>query len=227
MSHSYPRRGLKGRQMGLAVTASRRDLRGASQGVPFVGDDAALIQGLRTGNPSAGASLCERYGPHALRVLARILGDDSELEDLQQDVLLRAMRSAATVEHAASLKGWISIIAVNVARTTLKRRALRRWLTLRPWNELPEVEAPDVEEEILALRRTYALLGRMAAMDRIVFALRIIEGMELAELAEACEISLATAKRRLARAEQRFTAMASKDPILGEWLKGGSRWGTR
>jgi len=213
--------------MGLALTASREELRAAPRGTPFTGDDTALIHGLRAGNPSAIASLCDRYGGHALRVLARILGDDSELEDLHHDVLLRAIRSAGSVEQASSLKGWISIIAVNVARTTLKRRALRRWLTFRPWNELPDVVAPGVEEDVLALRRTYAVLGRMSASDRIVFTLRIIEGMELDELAGACRVSLATVKRRFARAEARFSAMASKDPLLVDWLKGGSRWRSR
>ncbi len=195
--------------------------------VPFVGDDAALVAGLRARNSAAIASLYQRYGGHALRVLARVLGDDEDLEDLHHDVLVRAIRSAEHVEEASSLKAWISIVAVNVARSALKKRSLRRWLTFLPWNEVPEVEAPSTDEEALALRRTYAILDHLSPRDRIVFALRIIEGMELAEVAEACELSLATVKRRLVRAEARFTAMARRDPILAAWLKGGSRWGDR
>jgi RNA polymerase sigma-70 factor (ECF subfamily) len=174
------------------------------------------------------SALCDRYADHALRVLARILGEDSELLDLQQDVLLRVVRSAASIDDPSSLKGWITVIAVNVARTALKRRSLRRWLTLRPWNELPDVEAPmAAESDVLALRRTYAILARLPVTDRIAFTLRIIDGMELTEVAHACGISLATAKRRLARAEEKFTTMALTDPVLADWLKGGSRWGTR
>ena len=125
------------------------------------------------------------------------------------------------------MKAWISIIAVNVARSALKKRALRRWLTFLPWNELPEVEAPSTDEETLALRRCYAILELLAPRDRIVFTLRILEGMELAEVAEACELSLATVKRRLTRAQTKFTALARRDSILAGWLKGGSRWGDR
>jgi RNA polymerase sigma-70 factor (ECF subfamily) len=207
------------------IERSRADQRGWD--VPFVGDDEALVAGLRARNSAAIASLNDRYGGHALRVLARILGDDDELEDLHHDVLVRAIRSAKQVEDASSLKAWISIVAVNVARSALKKRALRRWLTFLPWNEVPDVEAPSTDEETLALRRTYAILERLAPSERIVFALRIIEGMELAEVAEASNLSLATVKRRLTRAQAKFTTLARRDPILAAWLEGGSRWGDR
>src|SRR5690242_2726200 len=128
--------------MGRALPARREGGSPPSRTVPFVGDEVALADGLRAGNPSAMAALCDRYAEHVMRVLVRIMGSDPELEDLHHDVLVRAIRSVEGIEQASSLKGWMSIIAVNVARTTLKRRALRRWLLLRPWHELPEPEAP-------------------------------------------------------------------------------------
>ena len=56
------------------------------------------------------------------------------------------------------------------------------------------------------------------------FALRFVDGMELTEVAAACETSLATIKRRLARAGARFEAAARRQPVLEEWLEGGTRW---
>src|SRR6187549_2325135 len=50
------------------------------------------------------------------------------------------------------------------------------------------------------------------------FVMRHVEGIELEELATACRVSLSTIKRRLARAEQRFAAIATRDPVLREWL---------
>jgi RNA polymerase sigma-70 factor (ECF subfamily) len=51
--------------------------------------------------------------------------------------------------------------------------------------------------------------------------LRFIDGMELVEVADACSVSLATIKRRLARAQKRFSAMARTYPELDEWVSGG------
>ena len=87
----------------------------------------------------------------------------------------------------------------------------------------PSVEGvdPDVVE---AHRRTYALLERMPADERVIFALRYIDGMELERIAEVREVSLATLKRRLARAEQRFAHAAQRDSVLRPWLEEGGRW---
>jgi RNA polymerase sigma-70 factor (ECF subfamily) len=62
----------------------------------------------------------------------------------------------------------------------------------------------------------------LPADERIPFALRFIDGMELTEVARACTVSLATIKRRLSRAEQRFTAFAALEPALAEWLSAPS-----
>ena len=51
--------------------------------------------------------------------------------------------------------------------------------------------------------------------ERMAFALRYIDGMTLPDAAEASERSLATVKRRLARAEKKFLEAASQRPVLG------------
>ena len=52
--------------------------------------------------------------------------------------------------------------------------------------------------------------------------LRHFEGYELTEVAAALEVSLATVKRRLASAQERFDAMASRDPLLKTYLDEGA-----
>jgi RNA polymerase sigma-70 factor, ECF subfamily len=191
--------------------------------LPFVGDDDALLAGMRARNPAAIAAFCDRFGSDVTRVLTRTLGGDSELEDLHHEVFLRALRAAGGVRDAALLLPWLTTVAINVARSELKRRARRRWFTPLAWGEPPEVEAPLAsDEDVEAVQRTYVVLDHMPVDLRIPFALRVIDGMSLAEVAAACEISLATAKRRLARAEERFRKLAATDPVLAPWV-GGQR----
>ena len=70
----------------------------------------------------------------------------------------------------------------------------------------------------------YAILDGMPVDERMVFVLRHFHGARLAEAAEACETSLATVKRRLARAEARFLVAVRGQPGLAQWLEEGTRW---
>jgi RNA polymerase sigma-70 factor, ECF subfamily len=202
--------------------------RSASSGgaVSFVGD-TALVSGLRAGQPAAIAAFYDRYAPLVLRLLGRVLGAERELADLHHDVFVRALGSLKDIRDPGALKAWISSITVFTARSAIQRRSRRRWLSFLAPEELPEPEAPTSSGEVSeALRATYAVLGELPPDERIAFALRFIDGMELTEVADACDVSLATIKRRLARAEDRFTAIAREHPVLQEWLERGSRWGS-
>jgi RNA polymerase sigma-70 factor (ECF subfamily) len=46
--------------------------------------------------------------------------------------------------------------------------------------------------------------------------------MELTEVACACEVSLATIKRRLLSAQKRFTSIARTYPELASWVEGAA-----
>ena len=196
--------------------------------LPFVGDDEALVCALRENEAAAVAAFCDRYSDHVKRVLARVLGADDELADLHHDVFVRALRGMAKVRDATKLKGWITVIAVNVARNALKRRYRRRWLRFLPSEAMPEAVACEADDEQTeALQRTYAVLDRLPTRQRVAFALRIIDGMKLDEVAEACGVSLATIKRVLRDAERSFVTLARADEVLAGWVEGGQRWQNR
>jgi RNA polymerase sigma-70 factor (ECF subfamily) len=190
--------------------------------LPIRESDAALVLALQSGRADARKVLFDRYSNEVERLLYRILGPDSEIGDLLQDVFLAALCSIGQLRNAEALRGWLRGIAVRKARKCILRRRRWRFISLMPTGELPEREAvlPSVEVSE-ALRCTYAALGRMPADERVAFALRHIDGMELTAVAEACGVSLATIKRRLARAQRSFVALAAQYPVLIEWLEAG------
>lgn len=191
----------------------------------FPGDDAALHAALVQGHPGAPAALFDRYGAHIQRVLANVLGMDDELPDLLHEVFARALRSVDQVQDGAKLKAWLCCVAVYTARGCIRARQRRRWLRFLSPEQMPEPLSPQASPEVReAMAATYALLAQMNADLRIVFALRFIQGMTLQEVADSCGTSLATCKRRLSKAEQRFVAQARRDPALVSWVQEGSRW---
>jgi RNA polymerase sigma-70 factor, ECF subfamily len=200
-----------------------------SRRVSFAGDAVALVEAVRARQPAAIAAFYDLHAEHVHRLLARILGSDQDLRDVHHDVFVRALGSIDDLRDPACLKAWISSVAVLTARTCLQRRARRWWLRFMPPEDLAEVDTRSGVQDTEAgeaLAATYRVLSILPADERIVFALRFVDGMELAELAGACGVSLATVKRRLARAEERFCAIARKHPVLCEWIQGGARWGS-
>ena len=183
-------------------------------------DDRVFVQRLRQGDRQALAVLFDRHAAALERVLLRVLGVDHEVPDLLHDVFVVAMIGIAKYRgDAASLRPWLTQIAVRSARKCIRRRTTRRVLGLRTPGELPD--APDAidPEHQTALRRAQLALDRLPTDERVVFCLRYVEGMQLDEVAHACDTSLATVKRRLTRARQRFERLAARDSLLGSWLE--------
>ncbi|MFO0551889.1 MAG: RNA polymerase sigma factor [Polyangiaceae bacterium] len=189
----------------------------------FVASDAELCEAALAGDLQARAKLCERYLQHVTRVLARVLGRDPELADLVHDVLHAALTDLHKLRDASAFRPWITTIAVHHARARIRRRTRFRWLFREELDESrqPARAAPD--DALDALDAVYRVLDKLPVDERTAFALRFVDGMELTEVASACEVSLATIKRKLAGAERRFVNLAEREPALETWLL-NSRW---
>jgi RNA polymerase sigma-70 factor (ECF subfamily) len=163
-----------------------------------------------------------------LSVLRKVMGPDRELEDLIQEVFARALEGIHRVENPDALKAWLRSLTVFTARSTLKRRRWRKWLPLgEPGNSddddgaIPFPATQDAIEERLMLKRVKGLLDTLPVDDRVALCLRLFEQLELTEVATACGVSLATAKRRIARGEARFRELCEKERDLREWVSKG------
>lgn len=193
--------------------------------IRFVGDDVALVAALKAGHPGANLALFERYSKHVQRVLARILGIDSELPELLHDVFIHAFESIGSIKDASRLKAWLSSLAVHTAIACIRYRKRRKWLTFSDPDDFPPpcVNAADFDGRE-TLRCTYLILNKLPTKLRIAFALRFIDGMEVQQIAQACGVSPSTAKRRIALAKQRFIINAGDFPLLQEWLDEADKW---
>ena len=200
--------------------------------LPFLAeDDAALVQGLLADNPGAKAAFFSRYAPDVERLITHLIGLDRDLADILQEVFVQALTSIRSLRDPAALKPWLMRIATHSAQRTLRSRTRRAWLRFfidddDEARNMPASQATDLEGRE-TLRSVYAVLDRIPANERIAFALRYIDGMELTEIAAACSVSLATTKRRVRRAEDRFLRVARSHPTLEQWVEGGSRWRDR
>jgi RNA polymerase sigma-70 factor, ECF subfamily len=182
-------------------------------------DDVRLVEALRAREPRATSALIERHGPHLRRVLFRVLGThEGECQEALQEVITRAWEGIDRLEDPRALKAWLTRIAVFTARGLLRSKRRRRWLVF--FEDVPEPETawagPEMQE---AARCVYRIFERIPTDERIPFALRMLEGLDLDATADACGMSLATVRRRLVRAERRFFKLARQYEALEPWLE--------
>ncbi len=188
-------------------------------------DPDALARALREGEPWAERAFLEQRTPHVERILTRILGARTDLDDLVQEVFVRAFQRVEELREPRALQGWLTSIAVFVAREAIRSSRRRRWLQFMAPEETPELPAALASPEVRAAARAfYQVVAALDADARIAFTLRFVEGMELAEIAGACGVSLATVKRRIKAAEADFIERAEAHEALVDWLEEGTRW---
>ncbi len=189
------------------------------QVLPWSGDDRELLPLLQRGGATAAAMIYDRFGADVHRAIGRCLGPDVERDDVVHDAFVQILRGVGKLRDPAALRGWVAAVAVNTARSELRRRRLRRLL----WSSepVPEPAAKPVDPEARdLLRRIYARLDRLGTTERVAFVLRFVERHQLAEVARLMDCSLATAKRRITRASARFAELAADDPELAARFRG-------
>jgi RNA polymerase sigma-70 factor (ECF subfamily) len=146
-----------------------------------------------------------RYSPYVARIALRLLGNDSEVDDLVQDVFLEAHRGLASLREPGALGGWLARICVRRATRRLRRR---RFLALLSIDNVAERDLPlsaaASPEERAEVVRLYGRLDRMPTDERVAWLLRYVEGESLDDMVELCNCSKSTVQRRLRSAEARL-----------------------
>lgn len=152
-------------------------------------------------------------------MLVSSVGTQGAAEDLLQEVFLAFHRQAAQIHAGGALRGYLVGVAVRLAAGELRRRKVRRWVGLSATGELPEQPiAPQDVEGRESLRALFRVLDQLGARRRLAFTLRHVQGLDVAEVADALQISEATARRELTRARERVLALVQREPALHRYL---------
>lgn len=87
--------------------------------------DAALMLRVREGDTNAFAELVDRYKQPVVNLIARMLHDPAEAEDIAQNVFVQVYRFADRYEASAKFTTWLFTIARNLCLNELRRRSRR------------------------------------------------------------------------------------------------------
>ncbi|MBN2531211.1 MAG: RNA polymerase sigma factor [Deltaproteobacteria bacterium] len=150
-------------------------------------------------------ALFMRYSPYAAAVAFRIMGSSDDVDDIVQDVFIEVHKGIHLLSSTHRIKGWVATITVRICAKRLRSRKFQRllspgWLSLTDMDEFDIPQDGLSPEEQVWLKNVYCVLDAMSVPLRVAWTLRYLQGERLATVAKICGCSLATAKRRVAKA---------------------------
>jgi RNA polymerase sigma-70 factor (ECF subfamily) len=193
--------------------------------------DSELLERARQGDADAFAALIRRHDKHLYRIARGVLADDHEAEDIVQEAYIRAFTGLRGFRASASLRTWLTRIVLNEAlRRRRRRHAMLDLHALhaaqesspRPVHSAP-LTAPDRDPERAAAQAQIRKILEKAIDDlpiafRIVFVMRDVEGLSVAQTASLLGIQEETVRTRLHRARRMLRESLGGDLALA--LKG-------
>ena len=81
---------------------------------------------LVRGQPAAWNHLVDRFRPTVKRVVASVLGADSELGDVIQEVFMHVVEHIHQLRDPPALRSWITTVAIFTARGHIRSRRRNR-----------------------------------------------------------------------------------------------------
>jgi RNA polymerase sigma-70 factor, ECF subfamily len=180
-------------------------------------DDLTLAQRCAAGDAAAQRAFYERERLQVHRTLYRVMGSNSQMEDLIQETFIEAFAAVGSFRGASTLHTWIDTIAARVCYRHLARPRSAPLADERDERSLCDYTERQADART-ALRQLYAMLDRIEPKYRIAYTLHVIDGRPLAEVAKIARCSLMAVKNRVWRARQLVHARAHHDPVLRDFV---------
>ncbi len=201
----------------MDAPAERKGTRGDGERVAEGGDDAELMRRVQGGDEAALGALMERWELPVKRVVARIVFNASEAEEVAQETLVRVWTQREKFRAGAAFRPWIFSIAINLARNRLRWWRTRPGVSLQDWSESEMSGArgqrPDGGSEVLErAERAAAVSAAVAELPvklREALTLFHYEEMSQGEIATALGCSVKAVEVRVARAREKLRGALS------------------
>jgi RNA polymerase sigma-70 factor (ECF subfamily) len=184
-------------------------------------DERQLVRRAQKGDKVAFETLVERHQHRVFAVARGILKRQEDVEDIAQQVFVKAYFSLKRFDQRAAFSTWLYKITVNECWDVLRKRKARPLVYEADFNEeqsrqysAPEREAskaPDTSDRMALREQLEKMLGQLDKRDRAMLILKEVEGFSVEEIAESMGLNANTVKVRLFRARRRIIEYSRRE----------------
>jgi RNA polymerase sigma-70 factor (ECF subfamily) len=202
------------------TTATAAVARASGAKTSGIVDDRELVRRAQRLDKEAFEELVRRHQHRVFAVAGGVLRQREDVEDVAQQVFVKAYFSLKRFDQRAAFSTWLYKITVNECWDLLRKRKVR---PLIYESDLSEDQArqfgapderrqrePDISEKLEERQRVERLLEGLDERDRTMLILKEVEGFAVEEIAQILELNANTVKVRLFRARRRIVSQARK-----------------
>jgi len=215
------RPGSQKRAAATAASSNDGSDSGGSSGRNVGIDERKLVRQAQKGDKEAFETLVQRHQHRVFAVARGILKRQEDVEDIAQQVFVKAYFSLKRFDQRAAFSTWLYKITVNECWDLLRKRKARPLIYESDFNEEQSrqysaterqtTKGPDTSDRMATRERLENLLSQLDTRDRAMLILKEVEGFSVEEIAESMGLNANTVKVRLFRARRRIVEYTRRE----------------
>lgn len=163
--------------------------------------DAYYIQRVEAGETACFACLVDKYSQSVYNLIAKVVGNKEDAEELTQDVFLKVFRKLSSFHGDSRFSTWIYRIAYNKAISATRKRKPH----FTSIDDLPVSETAEEEDsKEPALQLLEQALHELSAEERAMILLFYTEEKSIREIAQITKTSESNTKTKLHRIRKKI-----------------------
>ena len=185
---------------------------------PFGNEELYLVQEALRGETSAFGQLIRRYREDIVSMLSRQVDHHYEIDDVFQDVVIRAFYSLGSLRNPGRFRSWLMRVAFNTSVDWIRRKIVQK--RMDPLPEEPEdVSAPipgEPEEETTEQCLPFLVdeIAKLKPVYAAALLLRGLEGMGYKDISSHLGLSVPCVKMYLHRARLCLRNQMAVAPVV-------------
>jgi RNA polymerase sigma-70 factor (ECF subfamily) len=169
-------------------------------------DLTILVERAKAGDRAAFGTIFDRFQTEVFGVAMARLRNQTEAQELTQEVFVHAMEKIHQLREAACLKSWLCQITVRMAINRLTRKGLVKPTKSEVLDNVSAAGREPLDDIVRAEQRAtiWGGLDRLKPIDRATLEAHYLRGHSLDRMSRDFEAPVGTIKRRLHVARKRL-----------------------